>query len=264
MCCGAIRTGCLLAFRQDGDAIVVCGDGLAPDNRAGVHATATQVLGLDHDLSGFYAFAESDAALWSVVAPLVGLPLFTTETVFEALVTLIIEQHISWKGAMRAQRTLMQLFHEGADVGPSRVYDFPTPKQLAEATAAQLKALKITDRRSELLIEIALREMSGELDLESIRRLPARDAYAKLMSIKGVGHWTASNTIGRATARHKWLTENDVALQSAVNHYFYGGLGVKSAARVADTLGGYGEYAGLAGHFVLLRWVLEHYPPVSK
>ena len=34
---------------------------------------------------------------------------FCSETVFEALITLIIEQHISWKSAMRSQRELLRL-----------------------------------------------------------------------------------------------------------------------------------------------------------
>ena len=46
----------------------------------------------------------------------VGLPIFCTETIFEALITLIIEQHITWKNALRYQRTLMQNCSIGAQV----------------------------------------------------------------------------------------------------------------------------------------------------
>ena len=188
------------------------------------------------------------------------MPVFCTETVFEALVTLIIEQHITWKTALRSQRSLMAMFSEGRCVADQRVFDFPSPEQLAALAPVQLKGLKITDRRSALIIEIARAVCRGALDLESLRHQEPEAAYEYLMRIKGVGHWTASNTIGRAFGVFPYVSQNDVALQSALRHFFFGGDGEKSAASVLETLGKYGKYAGLAAHFLLLRWVLDHYP----
>ena len=192
-----------------------------------------------------------------------GAPLFCTETVFEALVTLIIEQHISWKTAMRAQQTLMQIFDDGAKVGRATVYDFPKPRQLASAAPADLKPLKITNRRIDMIIDIASAVSSGDLDLESLAALDPQSAYERLLAIKGVGHWTANNTLGRALGLYPAMSQNDVALQAAIAHYFHDDARLKSAQLVLDTLGEYGEFAGLAGHFTLLRWVLDRYPPIS-
>lgn len=99
------------------------------------------------------------------------------------------------------------------------------------------------------------------LDLDSLAALDDSAACASLMQIKGVGAWTAGNVIGRAFGRYPLLAENDVALQSAVRAYFYAGEGEKSADMVRRALGAHGDYAGLAGHFVLLRWALDRYPP---
>jgi 3-methyladenine DNA glycosylase/8-oxoguanine DNA glycosylase len=114
-----------------------------------------------------------------------------------------------------------------------------------------------------MIIEIAKAVMKGEIDLESIDGLEPRTAYDRLVEIKGVGHWTANNVIGRALGAYPYVSQNDVALQAAVQHYFHDGAGQKSSELVRDTLCSYGEYAGLVGHFVLLRWVLDRYPPIS-
>ena len=252
--------GQLLSYRQVNDEIVVSGAGLSAENVGRIQGAAARWLGLERDLTAFYESARADDKLASIIEPLRGLPIFCTETIFEALITLIIEQHITWKTALRSQRTLMQLFGCGSEIGKTAVYDFPAPRQLARATPLQLKPLKITNGRSAFIINISQDVCSGRLDLESLRALEPRAAYDWLLGIKGVGHWTANNVIGRAFGQYPLVSENDVALQAAVQHYFYGGEGEKSAGQVTATLGKYGEYAGLAGHFVLLRWVLDRYP----
>jgi hypothetical protein len=52
---------------------------------------------------------------------------------------------------------------------------------------------------------------------------------------------------------------NDVALQAAVNHYFFGGVGRIPAQQVLDAFAPYGDFAGLAAHYTMLRWVLDRY-----
>ena len=256
--------GQLLSYQESDAALLVRGDSLPAALIRRVERASRRCLGLDQDLTEFYSLAQSDADLWPVVEPLVGLPIFRSETVFEALVTLIIEQHITWKSALRSQRALLRLVGCAAQAGLTTVYDFPSPARLARASQAELKPLKITNKRIDLIIAIAAAVHSGELDLEGIRDLPPEQAYERLLAIKGVGHWTASNVIGRALGRYPYLSHNDVALQAAVQHYFHDEAGQKSAAQVSETLNRYGKYAGLAGHFTLLRWVLDRYPPLDS
>ena len=255
--------GHLCAYRQVEDAIELRVQDLPKADLARVAAASRRVLGLDQDLSRFYAMAKADSALWNAIAPLHGMPAFCSETMFEALITLIIEQHISWKAALRAQLCLLELLGEPADVAGQTVYDFPGPDTIAHAEPASLKPLKITNRRIDLIISTAAAVASGELELEAISQLPPDRAYQALLALKGVGPWTAGNAIGRACAVYPHASYNDVALQAAVQRYFFAGGGQKGAEQVGDALDRYGEFAGLAGHFVLLRWVIDNYPVVS-
>jgi 3-methyladenine DNA glycosylase/8-oxoguanine DNA glycosylase len=66
--------------------------------------------------------------------------------------------------------------------------------------------------------------------------------------------------VSRALGIFPAIPHNDVALQAAVNFYFHSGNGRIPAQTMLDTLGRYGDYAGLAAHYTLLRWVLDRYP----
>lgn len=209
--------------------------------------------------ASFYAFARQDASLWPVIGPVFGLPDIRTASVFEALAQTIIEQQISWTTAQRAQRWLVEWAGNRILYDGMTFYTFPTAEQIAAASPDELKPLKITFKRINLLIEIARRVVSGELHLERLKQQSPDAAYAGLLQIKGIGHWTAVVTLGRACG-YRGVAHNDVALQAAVNRYFYGGAGRIPAALVAETFAHYGEFAGLAADHTLARWVLEQYP----
>ena len=134
--------GHLLSYGSSAGAIVVRGDTLSAETKPCVEARSRRWLGLDRDLTAFFRMAARDADLWPVVEPLAGLPIFCSETVFEALITLIIEQHIAWKSAQRAQRELLRISGRSLLVGETPVYDFPAPERLAQASRGRAQALE--------------------------------------------------------------------------------------------------------------------------
>lgn len=255
-----VTAGQLLSYRQEGEAIVIDGRRHSADR---VRETSQRVLGINHNLNTFYDFATGDENLWPIIEPVAGFPLFCTETVFEALITLIIEQHITWKNALRGQQKLLRILAEETATSDECVYDFSSPGSLAKLQRKDLKPLKITNGRIDLIIRLAQAVASGALDLEGIASMDTQSAYDYLLAIKGVGHWTAANVLGRALGRYPYISHNDVALQAAVCHYFDFDQSLKSAQLVNDALLPYGEFAGLVGHFLLLRWVLDRYRAVN-
>jgi DNA-3-methyladenine glycosylase II len=218
------------------------------------------ILGLDSDISHFYQYARKNEPLWAIVEPLYGLPLDTSENVFHALIFVIIEQHISWVNAQKSQRLLVEWGNNYIEHNAIKHYAMPTPQQLANATIDGLKPLKITFKRMQLIIDIARQVYDGTLDLEGMKQISPAEMYHELLKIKGVGHWTASVVVSRARATFPYVAQNDVALQAAVREYF---AVEKSAAATQAIFAQYGEFAGLAAHFTLMKWVLDKYPIVN-
>lgn len=217
------------------------------------------VLSSGADRAAFFRMARSDDRLWTVVEPVYGLPDLHSTSVFEALMQTIIEQQIAWVSAQRAQHWLVEWAGRCITYKGKMFYAFPSPEKIAMARLDELKPLKITHRRINLMIGIASSVASGQLDLESIKSLSPEKAYETLLKIKGIGHWTAAVTLSRTLGYDNHIPFNDVALQVAVNHYFFNQAGRATPQAVMDTFLPYGDFAGKAAAYTLSRWVLDRY-----
>lgn len=217
-------------------------------------------FGIDADLRAFYVHAEQDTALWKVIQPLYGLPVDRSQSLYHALMFVIIEQHIAWVNAQKAQRIFVEWANNWIEFEGQRYYAMPRPEQVAKASIEDLKPLKITFKRMELMIELSRQIVAGELDLEAMMQLSPEAMYHELLKIKGIGHWTAAVVIARARGIFSHVAHNDVALQAAAREYF----GIeKSAAATQALFASYGDFAGIAANFTLMRWVLDKYPVIG-
>lgn len=245
----------LLKVKSDGDDLTIVPlIGEAPLEKI------KHVLGTDSNLSNFYKVAQEHEKLWEIVKPLIGLPLYRSENLYEALIFVIIEQHIAWVNAQKAQRILVEWGDNFIEYEGHKHYAMPTPEQLANATIDDLRPTKITFKRMQLLIDIAQRFVDEPDFMLFDRRVSAQELYDELLKIKGIGHWTASVVVSRATGVYPFVPHNDVALQAAVAEYFEV---EKSAEATKTVFAEYGEFAGLATHFTIMKWVLDKYPVVN-
>ncbi len=218
------------------------------------------VIGADSNLSDFYVAAKDDVALQAIIKPLIGLPLYCNENLYEALIFVIIEQHIAWVNAQKAQKVLVEWGDNYIEYEGDKYYVMPPPEQLSKATIDDLRPTKITFKRMQLLIDIAQRFVDEPDFMYFDRRVSPQELYDELLKIKGIGHWTASVVVSRATGVYPFVPHNDVALQAAVAEYF----DVEKSAEATKTVfAEYGNYAGLAAHFTLMKWVLDKYPVVN-
>jgi DNA-3-methyladenine glycosylase II len=243
-----------------GDALQATSLAGTVSNHSEAQATLGWICNIDADSASFFDYAETQPALWKVVAPLKGLRWLRTPTVFEALVSLIIEQHISWASAQRWQLAMLAQIGDAIEYYGQRYYVYPTPERLAAASAEDLAEVKITTKRKALLIDLAAQIASGKLDIECLRELPPDEMYKRLLELKGIGPWTAANVVMRATGAMTFVPSADVALQAATNHYFNGETGKLTAAQTDAVFAQFAPYAGEAAHYTLTRWVFDHYP----
>lgn len=62
---------------------------------------------------------------------------------------------------------------------------------ILEAPAASLRAAGLSAAKASALADLAGRELSGELDLGAMGRLGDEEVAARLVTVRGVGPWTA-------------------------------------------------------------------------
>lgn len=224
-------------------------------NEAALWAKVRRVANADADINPFYEYARHDSVLAQTVEMLYGLHSLQADSLFEALALTMIEQQIALRMAQNAERWLMAWGGESIDYGGETYYAFPRPERIAAAAVADLTPLKITFGRMQRLIDVA---RAAEV-LEVLRDQPTEVAYQALVALKGVGHWTASWTQIRAQGHYAYVGAADVALRSAVNHYFFGERGRAAVSAVDETFKRYGAYSGIAAFYTLMRWAAERY-----
>ncbi|MBE2183771.1 MAG: DNA-3-methyladenine glycosylase 2 family protein [Anaerolineae bacterium] len=209
------------------------------------------------DPAPFYALAAADPVLQGTVERLRGLRLLRFTSVFESLMVTIIEQQIALKAAQKAEMWLAETYGDSVEYQGERYYVYPTAERLAALEPAELASLKITFVRVGRMLAIARREVSGELGLERLLAGGEKAMYEALLALPGVGHWTAAWTMIRSLGHFLYVGGADVALRSAVNHYYHGVKGRIDIPAMDAVFQRYGDYAGLAGFYTLTRWALD-------
>ena len=171
------------------------------------------ILGMDQDLVSFYRMAMRDSAVDRLALDLRGLHVPHTASVYEALVLAILGQQISSHVARVIRTLLIQTYGPSAEMSGVTYYAFPRPDAIVAAGVKGLRAIKLSARKAEYITDIAARVASGEMDLEGLQHQPDEEVVRTLMSIRGVGLWTAQWLLIRALGRPDGFPHGDLALQ---------------------------------------------------
>lgn len=228
-----------------------------PVDDAALLKRMAQMLGVEADMRPFYDYARQDAVLWPLVEPLYGLKHVRSASLFEALMVAVIEQQIALNLAQRGERWLLAWAGNQIEYNGETFYTFPKPERIAAASVEDLLPLKITRIRMEVMRSVAQQIVDGVVNFERLHSVD--EAMRTLTQLKGIGQWTAAWAVIRALGEYPYIGENDVALQAAINHYYFGQKGRVSTKVVRQTMMPYGEFAGAATFHILMQWGMVKY-----
>ena len=129
-----------------------------------------------------------------IVGPLArrhrGMRFGATRLVFEALVVGIVSQKVAGKEAGMSLRHLWRRFGDPAP-GPNALQLSPDPERLADAPYWEYHPLGIERRRAEVLRRVA----ADHRRIERLADASSTDAQRWLQRYRGVGVWTAAETV---------------------------------------------------------------------
>jgi DNA-3-methyladenine glycosylase II len=152
-------------------------------------------------VQGCALLATEDGALAESIARW-GLPEFWNRRPgFETLVLLILEQQVSLESGAAMYRRLANLC--------GRV----TPTAIHAVGDTGLRSIGVTRQKSSYLVDLSQRIMDGDLDLVALESAPLTTARADLLSIRGIGPWTADAYLLSAGRRPDMWPVGDRALQ---------------------------------------------------
>ncbi|RKP58011.1 DNA-3-methyladenine glycosylase 2 family protein [Cohnella endophytica] len=172
---------------------------------------------LDNDLTQFYAMAKNDPILSGVTSRLFGLRTMGIPDLFEALCWGIIGQQINLAFAYTLKRRFVETFGRKVRRGEIEVWLFPTPQNIAELEVERIAELKMTTKKSEYLIGVAKLLLDGNLSKERLLEAESFKAAEKqLVSIRGIGPWTANYVLMRCLRYPASFPIDDVGLHNAI------------------------------------------------
>jgi len=199
----------------------------------------------DLDLTPFYRLAASDRVLSRLVRHFRGMRIPQSPTVYETLISAILEQQVNLSFAHQVKGALIGAHGSTIEFEGRAYRTFPEPVRLALATAGDLRPLQISGPKARYIIALSRAALDGRLDLESLRYVEPAQAIERLLREKGVGLWTAHYVGLRALGHLDCLPAADVGLQKSIQR-FYGLRQTPTAARVqriAKPWAGWRSYA---------------------
>jgi DNA-3-methyladenine glycosylase II len=221
-----------------------------------VRAILTRTLGLSVDLTAFYRFAEADAKLGPLVQRFRGVKPPRFPTIFEALVNGMACQQITLTQGIRLLNRLAQTYGLIATAGDPAAHAFPRPRDLTRLASQELKPLGFSGQKGRALVELARALVQGRLDLEALAELDDDTALARLLTLRGVGRWTAEYVLLRGLGRLHRFPGDDVGARNNLCRW----LGLTDPldyAGVQRTIAKWSAYGGLLYFHLLLDRLAE-------
>ena len=125
---------------------------------------------------------------------------------FSALVRAITFQQLSTKAATTIYNRMAALMPDGA----------PTPQGFAAISDDRLRAAGMSRQKTAYLRDLCDKVQSGKLDLDSLEPLSDEDVIAALVTIKGIGRWSAEMFLIFRLLRPDVLPVGDLGIVTAV------------------------------------------------
>lgn len=208
-----------------------------------------RLLGLNTDLSRFYAFALKDARLAPLINRFRGVKPPRFPTVFEGLANGIACQQLSLTVGITLLNRLTECF--GAKAGDTHA--FPRPCDLAGRDPRQIRALGFSEHKARALLEAAEEIVSGRLDLEVLASLDDDSVQQRLQSLRGVGRWTAEYVLLRGLGRTHVFPGDDVGARNGLAKWLELSSTPSDYAGTRAILDAWRPYAGLIYFHLLLQ-----------
>lgn len=172
------------------------------------------------DIEPFYEIAKNDSLLQPLLPDLYGLRIIGVPSLFEALCWAILGQQINLAFAYRLKRDFIQTFGSSTTFQGETYWTFPKPEDIANQTTEQLLQVKMTQRKSEYILNIAKKIANRELDKTNLLQMNSMEEIEKsLIKIRGIGPWTANYCMMRCLRDPNAFPVADVGLLNAVKRF---------------------------------------------
>ncbi|MFC0297685.1 DNA-3-methyladenine glycosylase family protein [Geobacillus jurassicus] len=172
-----------------------------------------------------------------------GMPLVLDFDLYFCLIKCLIHQQFHLKVGYRLTERFVKTF--GKEM--HGVWFYPRPEDIASRSYDDVRALQLSGRKAEYIIDVSRLIAEGKLRLDELEQMEDGDVMERLTAVRGIGPWTVQNFLLFGLGRPNVFPPADIGLQRAVEKRF--GLSkrptVKEMAALGERWKPYASYAAL-------------------
>jgi DNA-3-methyladenine glycosylase II len=191
---------------------------------------------------------ECDPVVAGLDARFPGIRQIRQLDLFTALIRCISAQQVNLRWAVTTRRRLAEAFGEPHDVAGHVVYSLD-PERIASVPAADIRALQFTTSKAVSIVATAQAMADAALSLDEFDRLPDEEIVSRLVTIRGIGRWSAEWVLARTLGRPR-VVAGDLGVRKAVG-LAYLGQPAPSEMEVRELTAHWGESASVAQALLL-------------
>ena len=230
--------------------VAITGRSLAPSAESIAAAALTRLLGLEIDLSDFYARVSRDRTLGPLAKRYRGLKPPRFPTLFECLLNAVACQQLS----LAAGLTVLSRLAAAAGPPAGTLHSFPAPEDVLRLSPSRLREFGFSERKAHTILELARAAAAGEFDLDRFEPLDDEDVVRTLVRRPGIGRWSADYVLLRGLGRLHVFPQADIGALNGLRRFL-------AAAGLDDdpalTLARWRPHAGVVYFHLLLRGLEE-------
>jgi DNA-3-methyladenine glycosylase II len=148
--------------------------------------------------------ASKDASFAAVIKKYGYPPMWTRPATFQSLILFILEQQVSLASAYAAFKKLKEKL------------GFVTPAKILSLTDEELRACYFSRQKIVYARELARAVQSKRIQLKTFSLLPDDEVRARMIVIKGIGHWTIDVYLMHSLQRADLFPLGDIALVNSL------------------------------------------------
>ena len=156
-----------------------------------------RALRTDEDLNPFYEMALKDDILRDVVQDLRGMRTQGWQDLFPALILAVTLQMAPMKRSNQMMDLLLRSFGDRINFEGREVTYWPSPSKIARTDEKDLWNVAKLGYRARNLKSIADELVGGFPTMEELSEMPYEEAKGRLMTLRGIGDYSADLVIGR-------------------------------------------------------------------
>lgn len=158
---------------------------------------------------------------------------------YGALLRTIVGQQLSTKAARTIYLRVLDLFGGRT----------PAPEELLKVSEEDLRAAGLSRGKVTYIRDLAAHVIAGELELEELRHLPDDEVIERIVSVRGLGRWSAEMFLIFHLERPDVLSGGDLGIRRAVEIQ-YGLEGLPAPEEVLEIGAAWSPHRSLASLYL--------------